>query len=87
VPEDRGEDFALKHLKEAETRLEKAGFEPKCHMLPGVPEDVISRYVEEEGMDMLIMGAYGHSRIRQLLIGSTTTEMIRRCRVPVMLFR
>jgi len=87
VPEDRGEDFALKHLKEAESRLEAAGFTPQCHMLPGVPEDVISRYVEDEGMDMLVMGAYGHSRIRQLLIGSTTTEMIRRCRIPVLLFR
>ncbi|GEM_PF-4899414 len=29
----------------------------------------------------------GHGRIRELLTGSTTTEMIRRCRTPVMLFR
>jgi nucleotide-binding universal stress UspA family protein len=33
------------------------------------------------------MGAYGHSRIRNLVIGSTTTSMIRNCRIPVMLFR
>jgi len=33
------------------------------------------------------MGAYGHSRIRSLIIGSTTTEMIRSCKVPVALFR
>jgi len=33
------------------------------------------------------MGAYGHSRIRNLVIGSTTTEMLRSCTVPVMLFR
>ncbi|HBN50775.1 MAG TPA: universal stress protein UspA, partial [Thalassospira sp.] len=29
----------------------------------------------------------GHSRIRNLIIGSTTTEMVRSCHVPVMMFR
>jgi nucleotide-binding universal stress UspA family protein len=33
------------------------------------------------------MGAYGHSRIRTLIIGSTTTEVIRSCLIPVLLFR
>ena len=33
------------------------------------------------------MGAYGHSRIRQLVVGSTTTAMIRSCLVPVLVFR
>jgi nucleotide-binding universal stress UspA family protein len=33
------------------------------------------------------MGAYGHSRIRQLLIGSTTTAMLRKSEVPVLLLR
>ena len=36
---------------------------------------------------MLVMGAYGHSRIRNLIIGSTTTQMIGACKVPIMLFR
>ena len=87
VPEDKGEDFALQHLREAENRLKDAGFDPVCQMLPGLPEDAISKYVQDTGISMLLMGAYGHSRIRQLLIGSTTTEMIRRCHTPIMLFR
>jgi nucleotide-binding universal stress UspA family protein len=32
------------------------------------------------------MGAYGHSRVRNLILGSTTTHLIRTCHVPVMLF-
>jgi nucleotide-binding universal stress UspA family protein len=36
---------------------------------------------------MLVMGAYGHSRVRSLIIGSTTTEMVRSARVPLLLFR
>jgi nucleotide-binding universal stress UspA family protein len=87
VPEDKGEDFSLKHLREAEDLLEQAGYSAVCQMLPGIPEDVISNYVEEADISLLLMGAYGHSRIRQLLIGSTTTEMIRRCHISLMLFR
>ncbi|WP_372803402.1 universal stress protein, partial [Paracoccus seriniphilus] len=42
--------------------------------------------IDAEGFDMLVMGAYGHSRIRSLVIGSTTTEMVRSCKVPVLMF-
>jgi nucleotide-binding universal stress UspA family protein len=80
-------DAALGHLKEAESVVAKAGFSPVCQMLHGTPEDQIASYVASEGINLLVMGAYGHSRIRYLVIGSTTTEMIRTCRVPVLLFR
>ncbi|MEC7190861.1 MAG: universal stress protein, partial [Pseudomonadota bacterium] len=50
-------------------------------------EKVISDHVEQYNIDLLVMGAYGHSRIRNLMIGSTTTQMIRSCLVPVLLFR
>lgn len=36
---------------------------------------------------MLMMGAYGHSPIRTLIVGSTTTTMIRTVHVPVLLVR
>jgi nucleotide-binding universal stress UspA family protein len=36
---------------------------------------------------VMVMGAYGHSRIRSLVIGSTTEAMVRRCKVPVLMFR
>ena len=53
----------------------------------GQPEHLIAVRAEAHDFDLLIMGAYGHSRIRSLLIGSTTTAMIRACKVPVLLFR
>jgi nucleotide-binding universal stress UspA family protein len=33
------------------------------------------------------MGAYGHSLIRAMIIGSTTAQMMRSCKIPVVLFR
>lgn len=55
--------------------------------MQGAPDKVISEMVEKEGFDLLAMGAYSHSRLRSLFIGSTTTEMIRSCKVPVVIFR
>jgi len=52
-----------------------------------VADNEISTYVEGRGINLLIMGAYGHSRIHQLIIDSTTTAMIHHCKVPVLLFR
>lgn len=37
--------------------------------------------------DLLVMGAYGHSPLRSMIVGSTTTAMIRGLTLPVLLFR
>jgi nucleotide-binding universal stress UspA family protein len=81
------EETSLGYLREAETELIAAGYAPSCQMLHGVPEDEIAAYVAARSINCLIMGAYGHTRIRQFVIGSTTTAMMRQCRVPVLLFR
>ena len=67
--------------------LKKAGIKYEVFFERGEPESVISSHVEQHSIDLLVMGAYGHSRIRNLMIGSTTTQMIRSCLVPVLLFR
>jgi nucleotide-binding universal stress UspA family protein len=40
---------------------------------------------EAEGADLLVMGAYGHSRLRELVLGGATREVLRDARVPVLL--
>ncbi len=77
-----------KPLAEAESRLQGAGFTVETAVLPGEPpEDVIRNAIQERDIDLLAMGAYGHSRVRNLIIGSTTTALIRSSPVPVMLFK
>ncbi|MCK7593443.1 universal stress protein [Pseudomarimonas salicorniae] len=75
------------HLDWAERTLQQAGLAPRCLRLEGNVEEVIARRVREDSVDLLVMGAYGHSRIRQLIIGSATTTMLRTCLVPVLLLR
>ncbi|SFU44038.1 universal stress protein [Halomonas korlensis] len=73
-------DWALATLREA-------GHEAEGAIRAGEVEETLRRYQEEHGIDMLVMGAYGHSRIRHLLVGSTTTTMLRKASVPVLLLR
>lgn len=74
-------------LQEAAGKLRSVGYEVTTQATAGEPEQVISEAITREGVQMLVMGAYGHSRIRQLMVGSTTTAMVRTCHVPVLMFR
>jgi nucleotide-binding universal stress UspA family protein len=78
---------AREQLQWAEQTLAAAGFEVRAELRPGAAETVIHQYVTSNAIDLLVMGAYGHSRIRQLIIGSTTTAMVRTCLIPVLLLR
>lgn len=74
------------HLEDAAALLRSKGYAVQAAIVSGQPDSVISAKVEQDSIDLLVMGAYGHSRIRNLIIGSTTTEMIRSCKIPVLLF-
>ena len=76
-----------RQLDGAATLLREAGYTVEPAHLDGQPEAVITAEVERREIDLVIMGAYGHSRIRNFIIGSTTTQMIRSCRLPILLFR
>lgn len=78
------EDEALRWASE---RLASAGFQPRTHLLDGEPAVALTEFAKERNIDLLIMGAYGHSRIRQLVVGSTTTTILRRSTVPVLILR
>ena len=81
------ESEVLAELRAAEQSLADAGVIPVCQMLHGMVANAIASYARETGIDLLLMGAYGHSRIRHLIIGSSTTELLRDCRLPTLLFR
>ncbi|KGE04644.1 universal stress protein [Pseudohaliea rubra] len=67
--------------------LENAGFSTSTALLPGDTESVIAREIQARGSDILVMGAYSHSPLRSLFLGSKTTDLLRAARVPVLLLR
>ena len=77
----------LRQLEGAAETLREAGFTVTADHVDGAPETTIAAEVDRRGADLVIMGAYGHSRIRNLIIGSTTTALVTACRLPILLFR
>jgi nucleotide-binding universal stress UspA family protein len=84
-----GADTAENRAQLAHARqiLEMAGFEAPAVVLPGEVEEVLAQYQQEHNIGLMILGAYGKSRIRHLLIGSTTTAMLRNSTIPLLLLR
>ncbi len=47
--------------------------------------DVLRADMEEDGSDLLVMGAYGHSRLREFVFGGATRDVLRHMTVPVLM--
>ena len=52
--------------------------------LPRV-SDVLARHLRDTNADLLVMGAYGHSRFREAILGGATRDMLEKAEVPVLL--
>jgi nucleotide-binding universal stress UspA family protein len=55
--------------------------------LSGKESDEIIKYIKEGAVELMVMGAYGHNRLRELFLGSTTSHVIRKSPIPVLLTR
>ena len=47
--------------------------------------DVLVRHIRDQNADILVMGAYGHSRFREAILGGATRDMLELAQVPVFL--
>lgn len=74
-------------LAQAKAILSEAGVEITLAIRQGEVEPTLHAYQQEHDIDVLIMGAYGHSRIRQFLVGSTTTIMLKTATTPLIILR
>jgi nucleotide-binding universal stress UspA family protein len=74
-------------LGAASERLADRASSVEVRLLDGDPEATIIEEVHRSHADLVVMGAYGHSRVRHLVVGSTTSAVIRGCLVPILLFR
>ncbi|MFA5538524.1 MAG: universal stress protein [Gemmobacter sp.] len=45
--------------------------------------DVLARHMRDQNADLLVMGAYGHSRFREAILGGTTRNTLEQTEVPV----
>lgn len=71
----------------AAEKLTAAGHQVQTAVLDGEVEPALHEYQQSQNVDLVVMGAYGHSRIREFFVGSTTNKMIREAKVPHLLLR
>lgn len=74
-------------LEEGMATLKQAGLTVTGKNLSGDIEQALLDYQQAEGIDLIVMGAFGHSRLRELLFGSTTLKMLSRSGIPLLLLR
>lgn len=80
-------DTASKQLNWAQQLLTSSGFTTQTDICHGEVEPTLRAYLLEHDIDLLVMGAHGHSRLRQFLLGSTTDSMLRTASSAILLLR
>jgi nucleotide-binding universal stress UspA family protein len=74
-------------LNEALKYAEPYNLKVETLLRPGDPGEEIVKVSEEKDCDLIIMCAYGHSKIRDLILGSTTEQVMRKTTKPLLVYR
>lgn len=74
-------------LDEAVQQLLAGGLKVLTEILHGDVDHALQQYQREHNIDMTVMGAFGHSWLRELLFGSVTVKMLCASRIPLLLLR
>ncbi|NVJ49328.1 MAG: universal stress protein [Gammaproteobacteria bacterium] len=74
-------------LQSAQTKMAQRQRDVRVVLLSGAIEDVLPEYQVAEDIDLTIMGAFSHNRLRHFLLGSFTAQMLQRTNRPLLLLR
>ena len=81
------EQHADATLRQAKSYLSSYAIEARLEVDRGYPEQKIMDHLTQFGYDLLFIGAYGHRRIIEMVLGSTTEYILRKAPCPVFLNR
>jgi nucleotide-binding universal stress UspA family protein len=76
---------ADKLCTEAEELAGRYSADCEIIILQGKEFEEILKFIREGSVELMVMGAYGHNRLRELFLGSTTSNVIRKSSIPVLL--
>ncbi len=82
-----GDKDAESLLSEASQKLTSAGLEVTSVQLHGKIEEVMAEYQIQNDIDLTVMGAFSHNRVRDFLLGSFTAKMLAATQRPLLLLR
>lgn len=74
-------------LTPAENILRKHEIHFTRSFVAGDIADAMQTYVDQNAIDMIVMGSHGHGALRGLVMGSIATKVIASTSVPVLIIR
>ncbi len=74
-------------IEEARSYLEAHELAVEYTIRDGDPRETLIDFAREREADLLVMGAFGHSKVRELLMGSTTHYILNHAPCPLLLAR
>jgi nucleotide-binding universal stress UspA family protein len=81
------QDQGAKLSGQAEEMLAPYTIDSEIIILGGPEDRSLLRFIKDGSVELLVMGAYGHNRLRELLLGSTTNFIIKNTTIPILLHR
>lgn len=82
-----GDQDLGEHVDDARNYLSAHDVEAEYTTEPGEPGEVIVQQAGAWNADLLVMGAFGHSKVRELVVGSTTAYALNHAPCPLLLTR
>ena len=89
-PQDYVRGVEQERREELHKMLEAIGVEPSSVRIVfhvGHPLEMLLKTIEEEDIDMVVMGPKGRTDLRHVLVGSVAEKMFRHCPVPLVSYR
>lgn len=74
-------------FKDAQTKLSSLGYQVNGIHLNGEVNSTLLKYSADNHIDLIVMGAFGHFWLRDLLMGSHTSQMLTSSQIPLFLIR
>jgi nucleotide-binding universal stress UspA family protein len=86
-PKQEDDDNGLPSSADMHRFLERHGIQATLERnVTGIDvADALLSRVADLGADLLVMGGYGHSRLRELILGGVTRQVLRQMSVPVLM--
>lgn len=75
------------YLQQYASTLQELGYRCEAVIGYGVAKKAIPKWVEETGVDVLVMGAHGHRMLKDLIFGATVDAVRHAVRIPVLIVR
>ncbi|MCQ1534762.1 universal stress protein [Methanosarcina sp. KYL-1] len=80
-------NFGLEATSYVENTGKRAGVEVESVLLEGHPAEEIVNFAEKNGIELIVIGSLGKSRIERFLIGSVSEKVVRNAKVSVLIVR